>query len=397
MIRGVSIVVILAFALPARADDVVAYEADGDAAAAGDDARTAALDDAFAHAIEAALADLVPGDARTAHKGELDREIIGHARLWVASYSVKRDEVNDDRRQLTVSVRVDRDKLRARLALLHVAVVEPGATDAEPAASGARTIVIFERVASPHGSRADFGDAADPKLAGVPELTTALRAAGYAVRRAASGGPAAHDGDLPLTDEEAITAAATAGADLALVAGVSVGAPTPARGQPGQVALVTARVRLIDRDKVVAQGKATAAAMTRASNDADDGSGYAIARALAGALADVLPPSPRKLAQAGTFQGDDEPVPSDGVVLVRLPAKTPWPLVVAEQKFLAGAKGVHAATVRRLSPRGWVIGVATGESKETVAHLAGKPPAANTNATAKVAGNVVELVLEGTP
>ena len=394
MIRGVLIVVMLALALPARADDVVAYEADGDAAAGGDDARTNALDDAFAHAITAALADLVPGDARTAHKGELDREIVVHARLWVKSYAITRDEVNDDRRHLSVSVRVDRDKLRARLAQLNVAVVEPGAADPGDATASARSIVILLRVASPQGNHADFGDGADPKLAGVASLTAALRSAGYAVRRAANGGPAARDGDLPLHDDEAIAAAAAAGADLALVAGVSIGQPTHVRGQPSDVALVTAHVRLIDRDKVVAQGAATAPALARGD---DDGSGYAIDHALAGALADVLPPAPKKLAQPGSYTGDDQPVESDGVVLVRLPAKTPWSLVVAEQKFLAGARGVHAASVRRLSPRGWVIGVATAESKDRVAAIAGRAPTANTNATVKIVGNIVEVVLEATP
>ena len=49
------------------------------------------------------------------------------------------------------------------------------------------------------------------------------------------------------------------------------------------------------------------------------------------------------------------------------PAKTPYAMVLAEQKYLAGAKGVRAATLRRLSPNGWVIGVATDR-----AHRAGR-------------------------
>jgi hypothetical protein len=392
VIRGVLVVMLLALAVPAHADDVIAYEAEGDAAAAGADPRTAALDDAFAHAIASALADLVSGDARTAHKGELDREIIGHARLWVKSFTVTRDETNDDRRQLVVSVRVDRDKLRARLTELGIAMQD--ATAPEPAASTARPVVVLLRVTAPHGVRADFGDAADPKLPGVASAATVLRAAGYAVRKPASGGPAPHDGDLPLADDEAISAASAAGAELALVAGVTIGNPTPAHGVAGDVALVTVHARLIDRDKPVGQGAATAAAI---SHGDDDGSGYAIDRALADALADVLPPAPKKLAEAGSYQGDDQPIAADGVVLVRLPAKTPWPLVVAEQKFLAGARGVRAATLRRLSPHGWVIGVSTGETADRIAAIARRPPAASTNASSKIVGNIVEVTLEAAP
>ncbi|HUJ63818.1 MAG TPA: hypothetical protein VLX92_35200, partial [Kofleriaceae bacterium] len=89
---------------------------------------------------------------------------------------------------------------------------------------------------------------------------------------------------------------------------------------------------------------------------------------------------------------------ADGVVLVRLPAKTPWPLVVAEQKFLAGARGVRAATLRRMSPAGWVIGVATGEPLERVAQLVKKPPSAETQVSSvKIVGTIVEVALEVAP
>ena len=103
---------LLALAGHAYAEDLVAYEAEGDAPVGGTDARTAALDDAFARAVSSALGDLVAGDVRTAHKGELDKEIVGHARLWVAKFTVTKDDTEDARRQLTVSVRIDRDKIR---------------------------------------------------------------------------------------------------------------------------------------------------------------------------------------------------------------------------------------------------------------------------------------------
>jgi sarcosine oxidase gamma subunit len=78
-------------------------------------------------------------------------------------------------------------------------------------------------------------------------------------------------------------------------------------------------------------------------------------------------------------------------------AKTPYTLVLAEQKYLAGAKGVRAATLRRLSPGGWVIGVATSETIEKVAQIAKKPPAADSSAAVKIADNIVEVTLSGSP
>jgi hypothetical protein len=391
VIRGVLLGVMMLSALPARADDVVAYQAEGDAAAAGADPRVAALDDAFSRAVTAAVADVVPGDARTAHKGDLDREIIGHARLWVASFTVTRDEVNDERRQLVVSVRIDRDKIRARLAKLGVATSD-GTPVAVEAAPSARPIAIALRDATPHGIRADYGDNADKDTPGLASLTTALRNSGFAVRRAPSSGGAVHpDGELPLSDDEAVALAGEAKAELVLIAGVTVGDATPARGQAKPVALVTAHVRLLDKGKPVGQGSAVAAAL------GEDGMIYAVDRALAGALADVLPPAPKKLAQAGSYQGDDAPVAEPGVVLVRLAGKTPWHTVLDEQKYLAGAKGVHAATLRRVSPRGWVIGVQTGEPIERVAQIAKRAPATDTSADVKIVGSVVEVTLSGAP
>jgi hypothetical protein len=125
---------VLAFAGPsARAEDIVAYQADGDADAAAADARVGALDQAFGKAVSQALNDLLDSDVRRQNKPVLDRELLGHARLWVAKFTVTREVVADDRKQVSVSVRVDRDKLRARLAELVDQLVDDQA------------IVIFER------------------------------------------------------------------------------------------------------------------------------------------------------------------------------------------------------------------------------------------------------------
>lgn len=388
VIRGVLVVMLLALARPALAEDVVAYEAEGDAPVGGADARTAALDDAFGRAAASALGDLVAGDVRTAHKGELDKEIIGHARLWVAKFTVTKDETEDSRRQLTVSVRIDRDKLRAKLDELKIATKD--ATAAAP--DGQRAVTILLRVASSKGIHASFGKSADHDTMGLGTLATIFRGAGMAVRRAPDSGNVAPDGDVPISDADADALADPAKADMIAIAGVTVGDAVAVRGQPQPAVLVGAHVRLFDHraHAVVGQGVALAAS-------AADDPRYAIDRALTAAASDVLPPAPKKLGQAAAFTGDDTPFTEAGVVLVRLGSKTPYSMVLAEQKFLAGAKGVRAASLRRLSPAGWIIGVTTSESIERVAQIAKKPPATDTSSAVKIVGDIVEVSLSGAP
>jgi hypothetical protein len=195
---------------------------------------------------------------------------------------------------------------------------------------------------------------------------------------------------LPLADDEADALANDAKAEVMAIAGVTVAAGMPVRGLPTTASLVTAHVRVVDRKdkKVIGQASAVAAAR-------GDDPGYGIDRALVAAMADVLPPPPRKLAQPGTFKGTDTPIAEPGIVLVRLPAQTPFSMVLLEQKYLAGAKGVRAATLRRLSPGGFVIGVQTSVSVEQVARIAKKPPATDTNAAVKIVGEIVEVTLSG--
>lgn len=390
MSRGVLIAMMLAVSSSAYAEDIVAYEAEGDAPSAGADARTAALDDAFARAVSNALGDVVAGDQRTAHKGELDKEIVGHARLWVAKFTVTKDETEDNRRQLTVSVRIDRDKLRARLDELKITTKDAAA--AAPV-EGQKSVALLLRVSSAKGTRASFGKAADRDVLGLSGLATIVRASGFAVKKVPDAGiEPALDGDYPVNDSNADALAEAAKADLVALAGVSVGDPVAVRGQPQNAVLVSAHVKLIDHrsHQVVGQGVALAAAPAGEPR-------YAIDRALAAAAADVLPPAPKKLAPAGAFTGDDTPFGEPGVVLVRLSSKTPFGIVQAEQKFLAGAKGVKAASLRRLSPNGWVIGVTTNETIERIAQIAKKPPATDTSASVKIVGEIVEVSLSGSP
>lgn len=359
MIRSVLALVLLSST--AFAEDIVAYQAEGDAPASATDPRVMALDDAFASAVTTALGELVDGNVRTARKGELDKEIVGHARLWVAKYSVTKDETVDARRELTVMVRIDRDKLRAKLTELGIATKDATTAPAEP---GAKTITVLSRKEVPSA------------------LTTVLRGAGFAVRRA----PAV-EGDL--SDDQADALAAEAKADNYVIANVTVAPPVAVRGVATNASLVTAELRMLERPKKLL-AQATGIAASRGEDQT-----YAIDHALLAAAADVLPPPPAKL-QAGTFQGEDKPLTDPGVVLVRLPVKTPYGQVLAEQKYLAGAKGVRAATLRRLSPNGWVIGVVTAESVDGVARIAKRAPTSDTTSAVKVVGDIVEVSLSGT-
>lgn len=374
----------------AYAEDVVAYETEGDAELSGSDPRVAALDEAFARGVALALTDVVAAEVRVARKADLDREFIARARLWVTKFQVTKDTTADDRRQLQVTVRVDRDKVRAKLAELDIATMTTGE------ASRGRSVVVLLRIAEPGGVHATFGAGAAQDVPGLAALSSALRTAGMATKRAPAAGPAARaDGELPVSDDEADALAAEAKADVIAIAGVTASPPVAMRGQPIDASLVTASVKLVERRsrKVLGQGRAQIAARgTEASALA-----HAADRALVAAMADVFPPAKQTITQSTGFTGDDTPLADAGVVLVRLPPKTPWGLVAAELKYLAGAKGVRRAALRRLSPGGWVIGVATAESVERISQIAKKAPTAETSAKVRVTGDIVDVTLAGAP
>ena len=321
----------------ARAEDIVAYEAEGDADAGGSDPRVAALDEAFGRAVTSALVDLLDADTRKSNKAVLDRELIARARLWVAKFAVSKDVTEDGRRQLTVTVRVDRDRVRAKLGELGIAP----SGDPQPAA-GARPTVVLLRISEPDGVRADYGASAEKDIPGLGALSAALRAGGMTIKRAPASGPEARAaGELPLSDDEAEALAGEAKADVAAIAGVTVGPPIAARGVASSVVLVSAHVRLVSRGrKLVGHGSAaigargTEAAVVKA----------AIERALVAALGDVIPPSRPQLGQPTGFQGDDTPVGEAGIVLGRLPPRTPWGLVAAE---LSTSRVPRASRARR--------------------------------------------------
>ena len=379
----------------ARAEDVVAYQADGDADAGAADARIEALDEAFGKAVAQALSDLIDPDVRKQNKPVLDRELLGHARLWVTKFTVTKEAVTDDRKQLSVSVRVDRDKVRARLGELNIATRAAG-DGAAPNAPPAQTVTVLLRVATPDGVHATYGLGAEKEVAGLAALSGALRRANLVLKRAPGSGPAAKPGgELPLDDDLAEALAAEAKADVVAIAGITVGAPVPLRGLDASGVLIAAHVRLVDRKthKAIGQG-----AVVTASRGTDPGVvGYAIDRAVLAATADVLPQPAEKLAQAQAFSGDDKPIGEPGIVLVRLARSTPWTMVQSEIKHLLGARGVSRATLRHVSPSGWVIGVATTESIDRIASIVKKSPATDTAVSVKIIGDLVEATLSGAP
>ncbi|MEJ7599941.1 MAG: hypothetical protein WKG01_18690 [Kofleriaceae bacterium] len=383
---------VLALSSVASAEDIVAYEAEGDADAGGADPRVTALDEAFGRAVASALVDLLDADTRKANKAVLDRELIVRARLWVAKFAVAKDVTEDGRRHLTVTVRIDRDRLRAKLGELGVGSAgDPPSTSPGGASAGTCPTVVLLRVSEPDGIRADYGASAEKDIPGLGALSAALRAGGMTIKRAPASGPEARAaGELPLSDDEAEALAGEAKAEIAAIAGVTVGAPVAARGVASSVVLVSAHVRLIARGRKLV-GHGSAAIPARGTEPAVIKA--AIDRALVAALGDVVPPSKPQLGQPTGFHGDDTPVGEAGIVLVRLSPKTPWGLVAAELKYLSGAKGISRATLRRLSPGGWVIGVATTESVQRIAQIANKPPATDTSAQVKVVGDIVELGL----
>lgn len=380
---------------PAPAGDLAAYEVEGDADAGGSDPRVAALDEAFGRAVGLAVKDLVDAEARKANKAALDKEIVGRARLFVARFTVNKDETADGRRQLMVTVRVDRDKMRARLGELKISVVAAQAPVpvSVPPEQGGRGAVLLLRVMGGDGTRASFGPTADKDAPGLGALAATLRTAGYAIRKSPASGSVRPDGDLPAGDGEAEALANEAKAEAAAVASVTIGGAVTVRGVATTALLVGARVRVVEKGKKLGEGVAVAAA--RGSEPAVVAA--AIDRALVAAATDALPSVAAPRATPGGFTGADAPIPEPGVVLVRLPPKTPWGLVAAELKYLAGAKGITRAVLRRMSPAGWVIGVSTTESVQRIAQIAKRAPGNDSTANVKVVGDIVELALGGGP
>jgi hypothetical protein len=389
----VALGLVAALVTPAAAD--ASYHVEGQADAGASDPKVAALDVAFAAATREALSDLVtPADRRT-HKAELDREIVGRARRWVASYKVTSDRTDGDVRTLELDVRMDHDKLIARLGELGIAAAQPDQIEPQIGAPGhGKTATVLLTVTTARGVVASYGASAARDVPGLASASASARAAGWQLVAAPASGPAPSKGDGMLDDDAARALAAAAGAELAVVIAVDADMPGEVRGTSDHAVLARAKVRIVDRaGGVVGDG----AALGGARGTGDGVAVTAIASAAADAVAEARP--------AGAVPGRVTALdPAAGEVLIRVSARDrkeapPWSMVRAIRDKLASGKGTDVA-IRRLSTRQVVIAVRGGDrGADTVARdirdLERK--ITDTSFATKVDGNVVDVKVSGSP
>jgi hypothetical protein len=334
---GVAAVAVLALIGAAHAD-VVTYASHGSAATTDGDARTRALDAAFASAVTEAVADLAGKNART-QAAAVDREIVRRARRYVASFAVTTERPGADRVEVDVDVRIDRDKVRARLLELGVVLIDAPPVEPSLPAVQPRAATVLYRVTGVAGVQASFGVAATADLPGVDALTAAVAQRGYRAVAASAAGPAPDaDGELPVDDDSARALAADVQADAALVVGVAVGAPGAVRGTPLTAVPVRAWLRLVE---VRGGGAPTAAAIATAAWGNDGSLALAAATKASRALvtrAFGAAPAPVDAAAA-------PPLVAARGVTVRVVGPGAWQAAALVRADLAAAPGASAVGV----------------------------------------------------
>lgn len=381
-----AIALVTALAAPALAEDVVTYRSQGSAPlpAGGDEkqARTLALDEAFKAATRQALGELAAPDALVEKAAEIDAEVTRRARLWVASFKVARQQQPAGTLVLEVDVRIDREKLRARLLELGVAIGggDPDAGDAPP-----RSATLLLRVSTIEGALATYGAGASSRVPGVDEAESALRRRGLALVPAPASGPAAKPGDgLPLSDEAARALAGDVRANLVVIAGVDQAAPGPVRGTRSVAGLARAHVKLVDASNgaVLGQGRAARGAIGQGAAQVAEAASVA---ALLEAIAVAAPrrdPAPDAPALDLAL-----PAAREGEVVVRIRGAT-GAQAAAIQDHLASAQGVKSARLRRLAGGEVVLAVRGVRADRVAALVRG---VADVGANARVEGGAVEV------
>lgn len=386
----------------ALAEDIQTFEVTGEADAAASDSRGVAVDSAFARATEEALDDLLPKAVRTEKRAVLNKEVIGRARRWVSSYKVTGDEQSGGKRQLTVSVRINREALLARLVELGLAaataappddgpITSPGnpggpSDPADPAHPGAdppitpsssadprwagRTATLLLRARRQAQALATFGVSGDSKAPGAALATALMSERGLVVKPASLAGPSPRlEGELPLDDGQARSLAGAARAELAVVVGVELSERQYLRGVATPMVLATASARVVARaEGAEGEGRGSAVAIV------GDGDRQAIDRAVATAVGAALPTTAAGRAAAPQLTRDDQPLPVlEGGAWIRLGAHTPWSVVTALMRHFAKQQG-FTAELRRLSPAGYLVLVRSDKGLERAAAIARSLP-----------------------
>lgn len=386
----------------ALAEDIQTFEVTGEADAAASDSRGVAVDSAFARATEEALEDLLPKAVRADKRAVLNKEVIGRARRWVSSYKVTGDEQSGGKRQLTVSVRINREALLARLVELGLAaataappddgpITSPGnpggpSDPADPAHPGAdppitpsssadprwagRTATLLLRARRQAQALATFGVSGDSKAPGAALATALMSERGLVVKPASLAGPSPRlEGELPLDDGQARSLAGAARAELAVVVGVELSERQYLRGVATPMVLATASARVVARaEGAEGEGRGSAVAI------AGDGDRQAIDRAVATAVGAALPTTAAGRAAAPQLTRDDQPLPVlEGGAWIRLGAHTPWSVVTALMRHFAKQQG-FTAELRRLSPAGYLVLVRSDKGLERAAAIARSLP-----------------------
>lgn len=356
----------VAFAARPVAAQSTSYQASGAAPASAADARTQALDAAFATAVTEAVADLAGKAART-QAAAVEREITRRARRFVAGYRVTAERTAGDRLELEVAIKIDRDKLAAKLTELGVALRTAPIAEPGPPPVTLPSAAILLRVIEGDRVTASFGDRATAELPGRAALVAGLTRAGYRASDGAIAGPDPDgDGELPVDDASARALASAVAADAAVVASIAVGPPAPVRGAPIHAAGARGRLRVVDvaSGRVVTELAIATAAWgepTELTTRAATNAATALARQAWGERA----PSPTPAA--------GPPLVAREGVTVRLVGAGAWQAAALVRADLLATPGVTAA--RWAGVTGEVVALAVdGATVERAAAVAKATP-----------------------
>lgn len=374
----------------ARAEEVQTYEVVGQADAGAGDPRAVAVDDAFSTATREAVEDLLTKAQRAEHRALIGKEIYGRARRWVASYKVLEDTTAEGKRKLTVSVRIHRDTLRARLVELAI-LEEAAAPGDEPAddvvtppsspsgASGSsseasrwtgQSATLLLRVRRGERVAANYGASGERDLVGADAASAVLSSRGLVLRPAPFSGPGARsEGELPMSDDAARALAKEAKAELAVLVGAEVSGRQTVRGVASPMVLARAKARVLATSRDRSEGEGVGAVVVPAGEDERAIAAAALDRAVTAAVSEALPMTSAVAAPAAELTSDDEPLPAvEGAVWLRVAARTPWRVVTAVLRHLGKQPGTKAE-LRRFSPAGYLVLVTSSSGLERIAAL----------------------------